>query len=175
MSVMRTTVPPRCAGGVCMMTPSGTGSSSRFEAGAQVVVQRPVRTGAPGATGAVGSIVSERMKERPAALTPVRILRTLPGMSRSPSGLLQGELNEPVGSRLLVEVAARRDDLLELRRRDRQPRDHIANAARLLREVPDELAAGGLFRVALAVFREDRDARTEERHLVGRDQGHALH
>src|SRR6059036_3147635 len=117
MSVMRTTVPPRWAGGVCMITPSGTGSSvPSFEAGAALVVHKPVRTGAPGATGAVGSIVSERMKERPAALTPVRILRTLPGMSRSPSGLLQGELNEPVGSRLLVEVAARRDDLLELRR-----------------------------------------------------------
>src|SRR5215468_6912932 len=122
-----------------MITPSGTGSASWFEAGAELVCQSPVRTGAPEATGAVGSIVSETMHERPEALTPVTILRTLPGIPPSPSRLLQGELHEPVGPILLVEIAARGDDLLELRRRDRQPRDHAANAARLLGEVPDEL------------------------------------
>src|SRR5262245_7135521 len=119
MSVIRTTVPPRLAGGVCMITPSGTGSLSWFEAGEALVVQSPVRTAAPAATGAVGSIVSETMMDRPAALTPVTILRTLPGMSRSPSGLLQGQLDEPVGARLLVEITAGGDDLLELRRRNR--------------------------------------------------------
>src|SRR5262249_21620435 len=127
------------------------------------------------ATGAAGSIVSETMQERPAALTPVTILRTLPGIPRSPSRLPQGELHEPVGPSMLVEIAARGDDLLELRRRDRQPRDHTANAARFLGEVPDELVARGLLRVAPAVPGEDRDPGTEERHLVGRDQGHALH
>src|SRR5438132_8165287 len=150
MSVMRTTVPPRWAGGGCMITPAGTGSSvPSFEAGAALVVHKPVRTGAPGATGAVGSIVSERMKERPAALTPVTILRTLPGMPASPSRLLQGQLNEPVGPRLFVEIAAGRDDLFELRRRNRQSRDDLADAARLLGEVPDELATGRMLRVAL--------------------------
>jgi len=63
-----------------MITPSGAGSCSTLKAGAELVVQSPVRTAAPGATGAVGSIVSETMTERPAALTPVTILRTLPGM-----------------------------------------------------------------------------------------------
>src|SRR5262245_60474143 len=153
-----------------MMTPSGTGSVSWFEAGAVLVCQSPVRIAAPDATGAVGSIVSETMWERPAALTPVTILRTLPGIARSPSGLLQRELHEPIGPVLLVEVAAGGDDLLELRRRDRQPRDHTADAARFLREVPDELATGGLLRVALAVLGEDRDPRAEERHLVGRSE-----
>src|SRR5438132_6776331 len=176
MSVVRTTVPPRWAGGVCMITPSGTGSSvPSFEAGAALVVHKPVRTGAPGATGAVGSIVSETMKERPAALTPVTILRTLPGMSASPSRLLQGQLNEPVGPLLFVEISARGDDLFELRRRDRQSRDHLADPPRLLGEAPDELAAGRLLRVALAVLREDRDPRPEEGHLVRRNQRDPLH
>src|SRR5439155_18521707 len=175
MSVMRTTVPPRWAGGVCMITPSGTGSFTWLEAGAELVVHKPVRTGAPGATGAAGSIVSETMQERPAPLTPVTILRTFPGIPGSPSGLLQGELNEPVGSVLAVEIAAGRNDLLELRRRNRQPWDHIENPPRLFGEGPDELAAGGLLRVALAVPGEDRDPRTKERHRVGGDQGHALH
>src|SRR5262245_29385739 len=158
-----------------MITPSGTGSVSWLEAGEELVCQSPVRMGAPAAAGAVGSSVSETMYERPAALTPVTILRTLPGIPRSPSRLLQGELHEPVGAVLLVEIAAGGDDLLELRRRDRQPGDDAANAARLLGEVPDELAARGLLRVALAVPGEDRDPRPEERHLVRRDQRDSLH
>src|SRR5262245_12211580 len=158
-----------------MITPSGTGSASWFEAGAELVCQSPVRTAAPGATGAVGSIVSETMWERPAALTPVTILRTLPGIPRSPSRLLQGELHEPVSAIVLVEVATGGDDLLELRRRNRQPGDHATNAACLLGEVPDELAARGLIRVALTVPGEDRDPWPEERHLVGRDQRDSLH
>src|SRR5712671_5346118 len=90
-----------------MITPSGTGSwVPSFEAGAELVVHKPVRTGAPGATGAVGNIASERMKERPAALTLVTILRTFPGTSAPPSRLLQGQLNEPVGPVHSVEIAA---------------------------------------------------------------------
>src|SRR5207244_11715602 len=115
--------------------------------------RRPVRAGAPGATGGVGRIVSERMKERPAASTPVTILRTLPGMSASPSRLLQGQLNEPVGPLLFVEISARGDDLFELRRRDRQSRDHLPDTPCLVGEDPDELAAGRLRRVALDVPR----------------------
>src|SRR5207253_4168687 len=159
-----------------MITPSGTGSCApSFDDGAAVVAHKPVRTGEPGATAAVGNIVSERMNERPAALTPVTILRTLPGIAGSPSRLLQGQLNEPVGPGLPIEIAARGDDLLELRRWDRQSRDDLADAPRFLGEVPDELAPGGLLRVALAVLREDRDPWPEERHLVRGDQGHALH
>src|SRR5580765_6388075 len=130
-----------------MTTPSGAGSLVPWlEAGAALVVQRPVRTAAPGATGAVGSIVSERMNERPAALTPVTILRTLPGIPRSPSRLLQGELDEPVGAVLPVQITAGGDDLLELRRRNRQARNDLPDAAGFLGEVPDELAAAGLLR-----------------------------
>src|SRR2546430_7881674 len=88
-----------------MSTPSGTGSCApSFDAGAAVVAHKPVRTGEPGATAAVGNIVSERMNERPAALTPVTILRTLPGIAGSPSRLLQGQLNEPVGPGLPIEI-----------------------------------------------------------------------
>src|SRR2546426_2276147 len=82
MSVTRITLPPRCAGGVCKITPSGTGSCvPLFDAGAASDVHRPARTGAPGAAAAVGSRVSEAMYERPAAFTPVTIRRTFPGMS----------------------------------------------------------------------------------------------
>src|SRR2546426_3532342 len=82
MSVTRITLPPRCAGGVYKTTPSGTGSRvSLFDDGAASVVHRPARTGAPGATAAVGSSVSETMYERPAAFTPVTIRRTFPGMA----------------------------------------------------------------------------------------------
>src|SRR5438093_2256205 len=82
MSVTRITLPPRCAGGVYKITPSGTGSCvPLFDDGAPSVVHRPARTGAPGATAAVGSSVSETMYERPAAFTPVTIRRTFPGMS----------------------------------------------------------------------------------------------
>src|SRR5204863_5185379 len=88
----------------------------------------------------------------------------------SRSRLLQRQSHQRVRAGLSVEIAARGDDLLELRRRDRQPRNDLADAPRLLVEVPDELAPGGLLRVALAVLREDRDARAEERHLVRWDQ-----
>src|SRR5207302_4853298 len=88
---------------------------------------------------------------------------------------LQRQLYERVGPVLAIEVATGRDDGFELRRRDRQARDGIANTARLLVEVPHELVSGGLLRVALAVFGIDRDARTEERHLVRRDDRHPLH
>src|SRR5438034_6341008 len=87
----------------------------------------------------------------------------------------QSQLNERVGAGLSVEVAARGDEAFELRRPDRQHGDDVANAARLLVEVPDELPAGGLLRVTSAVLRVDRDARAEERHLVRRDERHALH
>src|SRR5712691_6013003 len=80
------------------------------------------------------------------------------------SRLLQGQPDESVGPVLSVEVAAGRDDVFEDRRRDREPGDDAANAARLLVEVPDELAPGGLLRVALTVLRVDRDPRAEERH-----------
>ena len=66
------------------MMPSGTGSADPvFDAGAESVVHRPARTGAPGATAAVGSSVSETMQERPTPFTPVTIRRTFPGMSFS--------------------------------------------------------------------------------------------
>src|SRR5882762_3072754 len=91
------------------------------------------------------------------------------------SRLLQRKPNQRVGTGLAVEISAGRDDLVELRRRDRQARRDLADAPGLLVEVPDELAPGGLLRVALAVLREDRDARAEERHVVGGDQLHALH
>src|SRR5436190_2692514 len=91
------------------------------------------------------------------------------------SRLLQRQSHQRVRAGLSVEIAARGDDLLELRRRDRQSRDDLADAPRFLGEVPDELAPGGLLRVALAVLREDRDPWPEERHLVRGDQGHALH
>src|SRR5262245_36595750 len=85
MSVIRMTDPPRWGGGVRGITPSGTGSSiPLFEAGAPVVIQRPARTRSPGATSAVGSLVSDRMHERPDAFTPVTIRRTFPGMSFPP-------------------------------------------------------------------------------------------
>src|SRR5215470_10707809 len=87
----------------------------------------------------------------------------------------QSELYEPVGTVLVVEVAAGRDDGLELRRRDRQARNNITDTARLLIEVPHKLAPGGLLRVALAILRIDRDARTKERHLVRRNNRHTLH
>src|SRR5215470_3783717 len=75
----------------------------------------------------------------------------------------------------MVEVAAGRDYGLELCRRDRQAGNNITNTACLLIEVPHKLAPGGLLRVALTVLRVDRDARTEERHLVRRNNRHTLH
>src|SRR6266436_463363 len=76
---------------------------------------------------------------------------------------------------LAVEIAAGRGDLFELRRRDREAGDDATDAPRLLVEVPDELAPGGLLRVTLPVRGVDRDPRSEERHLVRWDDGHPLH
>ena len=81
MSVMRMTLPPRWAGGVRVITPSGTGSCiPLFDAGADSVVHNPTRTGSPGATSAFGSSISEMMHDRPASFTPVTIRRTFPDM-----------------------------------------------------------------------------------------------
>src|SRR5207249_6010407 len=96
--------------------------------------------------------------------TAMRILR-----------LLQRQLNERVGPGLSVEVATGRDDVVELRGWDREAGEDVANPARLLVEVPHELAPGGLFRVALAVSGVDRDPRTKEGHPVRRDDRHPLH
>src|SRR5258706_8845156 len=103
---------------------------------------------------------------------PVGVMLRI-GFTRS--RLLQRQPHERVGTGLAVEIATGRDDLLELRGRDRQARRDLANAPDLLVEVPDELAAGGPLRVALAVLPEDRDARAEQRHLVRGDQPHPLH
>src|SRR3989442_14080150 len=76
MSVMRMTLPPRWAGGVRVITPSGTGSCiPLFDAGADSVVHNPTRTGSPGATSAFGSSVSERMHERPAPFEPKSVVQ----------------------------------------------------------------------------------------------------
>src|SRR2546422_2707467 len=82
------------------------------------------------------------------------------------SRLLERQADQRLGARLAIEIATGGDDLVELRRGDRQPRRDLADATNLLVEVPDELAPGGLLRVALAVLREDRDARAEQRHVV---------
>src|SRR5216684_2790842 len=107
MSVTRMTLPPRESGGVRRMMPSGTGSAvPLFDVGAESVVHRPARTGAPGATAAVGSSVSETMHERPALFTPVTIRRTFPGILptlRSSSGDLDAE---QARDRAAVERAA---------------------------------------------------------------------
>src|SRR5207245_3332106 len=71
--------------------------------------------------------------------------------ARAALGFLQRQLDERVGAGLAVEIAAGRDDRFELRCRDRNARDDAADAARLFVEVPDELAPGGLLRVAPAV------------------------
>src|SRR5262245_54542481 len=182
MSVIRMTEPPRWGGGVRRITPSGTGSSvPLFDAGADVVIQRPVRTRSPGATSAVGSLVSERMQERPDAFTPVTIRRTFPGMSiplltwSRRRGLLQRQLDQAIGPGVLVEVAAGRDHVLELGGRNRKSGNDVADASCFLVEGPDELASGGLLGIAPAVPGVDGDARTEEGHLVRWDEGHALH
>jgi hypothetical protein len=73
--------------------------------------------------------------------------------------LRERQLDELGGSISPIEIAAGRDDGLELRGRDRQAGDDVANPARLLLEVPDELAPGRLLRVALAVLGVDRDPR----------------
>src|SRR4029450_6933229 len=94
MSVMRMTLPPRCAGGVFKIDPSGTGSAvPLFDDGEASVVHRPIRTGSPAGIVAVGSSVSETMGEGPAAFSPVTIRRTFPGIFslRSLSGDLDVE------------------------------------------------------------------------------------
>src|SRR5437867_7740722 len=122
MSVMRITLPPRCAGGVYKITPSGTGSCvPLFDAGAASVAHRPARTGAPGATAAVGSNVSETMYERPAAFTPVTIRRTFPGMSVL-----------PFCSRASAGGAAARDDLRQTPPDDRASGDLDVEQGRVL-------------------------------------------
>src|SRR5687768_14783595 len=88
---------------------------------------------------------------------------------------LQSELHLLVRALLLREIAAGRDEVLELCFGNGNARDDAADAARFLVEVPDELAASPLFRVDLAVLRVDRDARPEERHRVRRDERRALH
>src|SRR6188474_3392536 len=71
------------------------------------------------------------------------------------------QLDELGGSISSSEIAAGRDDGLELRGRDRQAGDDVANPARLLLEIPHEFAPGRLLRVALAVLGVDRDPRAE--------------
>src|SRR6187200_3388300 len=74
---------------------------------------------------------------------------------------LQHQLDQRVGARLLVELAAGLDNLFVLRRGNRQPGHDAADAPRFLFEIPDEFASGALPRVAFPVLREYRDARTE--------------
>src|SRR5882672_2477115 len=91
---MRMTLPPRWAGGVRKIDPSGTGSvAPLFEDGAASVVHSPILTASPPGMVADGSRASERMHERPAAFTPVTIRRTFPGIVslRSLSGDLDVE------------------------------------------------------------------------------------
>src|SRR5947208_3478719 len=169
MSVTRITLPPRCAGGVYKITQSGTGSCVNLIAlaGSNTTKSATMKSGRmpqPRSKLAFSSGVVPRW--------PVGVMMRI---VFTRSRLLQRQSHQRVRAGLSVEIAARGDDLLELRRRDRQPRNDLADAARLLVEVPDELAPGGLLRVALAVLREDRDARTEERHLVRGDQLHTLH
>src|SRR4051794_20624265 len=80
---MRMTVPPRLGGAILVSTPSGTGSSVVFDAGAESVLHSPTRMGCPGARSPVGSSVSDTMYERPASLTPVTMRRIFPGMRNS--------------------------------------------------------------------------------------------
>ena len=71
-------------------------------------------------------------------------------MAGGNAALLQHQLDQRIGARLLVKGAAGFDDLLVLRLRNRQPGNDAAYAARFFFEVPDELAAGALQRVAFA-------------------------
>src|SRR5262249_37434420 len=82
-SMTRKTLPPRAAGGMRMMTPSGTGSGLVFDAGAVSVIHSPARTGSRGPTSAAGIRVSETMHERPLSFTPVTIRRIFPGTAGS--------------------------------------------------------------------------------------------
>src|SRR5678815_2476297 len=96
------------------------------------------------------------------SMTVYLCLGSMPGFPFRLLRLRERQLDELGGSISSVEIAAGRDDGLELRRRDRQAGDDVANPARLLLEVPHELAPGGLSRVARAVLCVDRDARPEE-------------
>src|SRR4051812_10364513 len=89
--------------------------------------------------------------------------------------LLQRELDQRIRTRLFFERTAGLDDAFELLGRDRQNRDDVANAARLFLEVPNELASRAFLGVALAVFREDRDSRSEQRPRVHRYDLDAVH
>jgi hypothetical protein len=71
-----------------------------------------------------------------------------------------------------VEVAAGVDQLGELRLTDREA-GAIGRMRRASSSIPDEFAAGALFRKAPPVFYEDRNARAEEGAGHPGDQGHA--
>src|SRR5215471_11462075 len=88
---------------------------------------------------------------------------------------LQRQTHERIGAVLAIEVVAGRDQLLELALGNWNAGNDAANAAGFLVEVPDELAARRLLCIHAAVLGEDRDPRTEQRHLVRRDDPHALH
>src|ERR1700747_2770259 len=94
---------------------------------------------------------------------------------RGGSILFNRQLDEALGSFLWFEAEARGDDFFESFRRHRQTGDDLANPARLFGEVPNEFAPRGLLRVTLAVFREDGDPRREKRHIVRRNDRHAVH
>src|SRR3954463_721836 len=85
------------------------------------------------------------------------------------TGSFQCQPHERVGAVQSIEVVARGDDLLELAPGNRDAGHDGTDAARFLVEVPDDLPARRLLRVAPAVLREDRNPRAEERHLVRRD------
>src|SRR5580704_10459360 len=94
---------------------------------------------------------------------------------RGGSILFQSQLDEAIGSLLLFEAAACRDNFFESLTRYRQAGDDFANPARLFTEIPNEFAPRGLLRVTLAVFGEDGDPRSEKRHIVRRNNRHAFH
>ena len=88
-----------------------------------------------------------------------RARRSLPDLAlRS-----QSQLNEPVCPGLPAQIAAGRDDFLEMRSRNGDSVYDTTDAAHLLVKVPYELLSRGLLRVAPSVPREDRDPRREER------------
>src|SRR5688572_16957463 len=95
------------------------------------------------------------------ALTYVRLLQHAIQLGVELNDRLQRELDELVRPLGLLQIATCRDEAFELLRRDRQDRRHVAHAPHLFLEVPNELAAGALLRVALAVLREDGDTGAE--------------
>ena len=72
-------------------------------------------------------------------------------------------------------MAAGVDQLGELRFADREAGSDGADAPGFFFEIPNELAAGALFRKAPRVFREHGDTRAEQGASHCRDQGHAVH